>query len=294
MIHRYLITAPAVWGKLPTHNDYFSHRTQAGQAQQWQAWLDAHASHLVLSAAARQQQQALTRKVVKHTDSRTWLSLEPKANLASVHDAPVSFLLPPGTLAFSGKRYVVGVIMQSADAIGRSHPLITYSLASRSWLAQYWRHKVHEARDWQYWVGRWLVHVSHMADAMLDKAHQGQTTSSVDIGQLLAKGIDALWNVHAPTWHDLFMAPQRQPLPRYSERAIEQTLLALSATQLSATQLPESTLRGVSHMPWVDWPERALKRKNPQTAFWQQDHKGRYIGVAEHLMQFDRTGDRAL
>ena len=47
---------------------------------------------------------------------------------------------------------------------------------------------------------------------------------------------------------------------------------------------PAAGLHGVRHLPWADWPHR-LQGARAESAFWQQDAEGRFIGAANRLQK---------
>jgi type VI secretion system protein ImpM len=50
------------------------------------------------------------------------------------------------------------------------------------------------------------------------------------------------------------------------------------------TTIPPPRLHGVRHLPWADWPHR-LQGARAESAFWQQDAEGRFIGAANRLQK---------
>ncbi|MDB5895268.1 MAG: type secretion-associated protein [Rhodoferax sp.] len=118
--HR-LITAPAIWGKLPVHADFVRSRMRHGEAEGWQPWL---------ADVGR---------------------LDPTRD--AVHP-PVAFVLPPGLLAFAQERFVIGVITPSMDRVGRRHPLLVYQLASAGWMTRNFDQAAAHPQDWLFWLAR--------------------------------------------------------------------------------------------------------------------------------------------
>jgi type VI secretion system protein ImpM len=271
-----LMSPPVVWGKLPTHGDYISHNVQANQAQQWQQWLGIHAPEYIASTVQRQ--------TPRESDSASnWTHLDVHHVKAVVQRLPVSFILPPGQLAFSRDGYVVGVLIASHDAIGRHHPMVIYSLASKQWLAKYWDQTSHASQDWQYWLGRWLLHVQQLAQ----QQQEPQTSSKLDVHSLLMQGVSSLWRMHEPKFLMRFTdASTNHLLPKESELALERVLKAHQLPAKLVFPIPSHSLKGVTHMPWIDWPERLLDKVKPAPAYWQQDSNGFYVTAAERLALF--------
>jgi type VI secretion system protein ImpM len=289
--NKYLMSKPAIWGKLPTHADYISHGVQAGQTQAWQLWLEAHAPGYVVSRLDRERQGVQADAL----GYRRWSNLDVPAIKAREPNIPVAFMLPPGTLAFSAARYVVGVILPSHDAIGRSHPVIAYSLANHDWLDNYWNQLLHEAQDWQFWLGRWMAQVQESANAVPPE-QEDDARRAASVPAMLFQGLDSLWQLHSPHWLNLFTNLSTRPSAQENANIMALTRQAFGfdpQEPLSQTFSPEPSeqpaLHGVSHMPWADWPARILDRRRKACAFWQQDNEGRYIGAAETLSQFNRA-----
>ena len=87
--------------------------------------------------------------------------------------------------------------------------------------------------------------------------------------------LDAMWAAQAPGWAQWLGAP-----PHQVDGARLQGLLAPLEIDV-----PTPGWRGVSHLPWADWPERCLRAQRPQAAFWTQDAEGGYLQAGESLLQ---------
>lgn len=129
-----LITAPAIWGRLPSHSDRVCSGMRIGEDEAWRNWLAmqgavVRAGGPVLSTAA----------------------------------LPTVFVLPPGSLSKAIQRFAVGVIVPSMDGLGRRHVLIVYQLAALRWVNRHFVLHAQYPCDWLFWLCRALSR--HVASA---------------------------------------------------------------------------------------------------------------------------------
>ncbi|MDM0112100.1 type VI secretion system-associated protein TagF [Variovorax sp. J22R133] len=241
IIESNLVTPPAIWGKLPAHSDFVRHGMRHGESEGWQPWLAQ------LGRAAANDEEG---------DSPAVL--------------PSAFVLPPGTLSFASKRFVVGVITPSSDGVGRRHPLLVYHLAHPRWVQRHFESHVRQPRDWLFWLARAIA----------------RHTNEVNISDMpsLRRTVNELWSLHAPAWTELWAGhkvegrPASPPIADNSGALVDRWAGPASAADLAGR------LHGVRHLPWADWPE-CLHRPHRHGVFWQQDAQGRFVNAANRLQR---------
>lgn len=311
LVQTQLISAPALWGKLPSHADFISEAAHPLEIESWRRWLGQHD----VSAIAAQRSS----KPRRLPPQAGWLHTEPVHTDASRGDVPVAFVLPPGALDFARQRYVVGVLMRSCDALGRSHPFIIYQSASVRWVERQWRQtngrsvwqratlpfrslpnqRVEAAptaaQDWLFWLARLLGRYEQAL-----RTHHGEKPEPPLLWQHFTALVQELWRMHQPgLWHWLW---SQRDHPRPSSVVLSEWLDAeLTAELADAAEY----LHGVRYLPWPDWPALILPaqrhqqrevgalaqrpRLTPQAAFWQQDAQGGYINAAHSLAELWRA-----
>lgn len=248
-IEAWQVTPPAIWGKLPGHADFVRSGVRHRESDGWAAWLAQVAG-----------------RTAGHDEA-----LDAGQGAAAL---PVTFVLPPGTLAFAPRRFVVGVITPSSDRVGRQHPLLVYQLARPGWVRRQFDPKTHTPRDWLFWLAR----------AVARELGQAERADR----QPLERLVGGLWALYTT-------APQRLSRTASAHRgetaqpqadghaAAAQALLEELAGPPPADD-PAAQLRGVRHLPWADWPQRLLSTR-PSPVFWQQDAEGGYVNAATSLAQ---------
>ncbi|MDQ7998137.1 MAG: type VI secretion system-associated protein TagF [Luteibacter sp.] len=234
-IDRWRITPPAIWGKLPAHADFVRSGVRHGEVDAWVSWLDAQ------SHGARMDVRARTGAL------------------------PVAFVLPPGTLPFARRRFVLGVIAPSIDKVGRHHPLLVYQKARPRWIRRHFEAQLRQPRDWQFWTARAVTrHIDGSAPSNL---------------AALQCTLRSLWRVQT-TQQGASGAGVRDALMRQSASP---TVLRTASLQGKGSETG-SGLHGVRYLPWADWPDR-LEGAHAESAFWQQDAQGRFVGAANRLQR---------
>lgn len=253
--HRWLAGPLSVWGKLPSHGDYLRHRTTAGQGRDWQNWVTRVWN---LRTPARQRVRAA------NSSDAGWLQLEPRKVKAELAAVPVAFVMQPGSMPFSPRHCVQGVFVASEDQFGRACPLIIFQQVAPGWMRRTWggARALADANEQNllYWLSR-LAARTHGADRdWLD----------------LTQAVDAIWQLHAPTWRNLLGMPVTNP---------EQAGLQAALTQYCDSEHADAALglQGVRKLPWANWPNRILRSQNPAQAFWQQDMRGGYVNASDSL-----------
>jgi type VI secretion system protein ImpM len=249
-----MISTPTLWGKYPSHADYVGIRVKGEESHAWHAWCTQN-----LYPA---DQSKLTHP---HLNHQQFLDSEHQKNLQQI---PVSFVLPPKTMSFCPKYYLIGVMVWSKDRIGRNHPLIVYQQASKSWIQQQWIKKdsLHIRKDWLFWLSR-LVHECTKHMYISDNTHEEHRPEK------LLSFIDLLWKHFEPGWKQSLGFP----LPSPTEHVCQEIL-----HRFRASHEKTFSLRGVPFLPWVDWPQ-SLMRENIDAFFWQQDDQGLYLGASHSL-----------
>lgn len=248
---RCLVSAPAVWGKLPTQGDFVHHRADVRERQTWQHWVES-----VWSLCVRP--EVPVSRV--HNDTRGWISLDATRKPARAQQLPIAFVMPIGTMDLKPGWMVQGVVVPSSDKVGRSCPFIIYQHVRPAWVARLWSQpSTANGQTLLYWWARlaWLAVQGHMPWP-----------------QWLSL-LDAVWKMYQP---GLMQCLGAQP-----------HVVAAASVQGLIGPMPEDDpawgVHGVYHLPWADWPERTVRAEQPQPAFWTQDAQGGYVHAGSHLMQ---------
>ncbi|MBP7564779.1 MAG: type VI secretion system-associated protein TagF [Burkholderiaceae bacterium] len=250
----------AVWGKLPTHADYLQHHAGAAAARDWQAWLGRFAP------------------APRRSRPSGWLQLEPAA--PDLQALPVAFVLPPGTLAFAGRRHVAGVMAPSQDSVGRAHPLIVWRCVDARWLDA----QAVPGLPWWHAQAQLLEHLALRAEAAGDEAAAAAGT----------RRAASVWDwrrlCDLATQLDAAPPPAASVLPRWLSERSPPPPHAGSRSEPPPVPLSHH-LHGVRHLPWPQWPggEHAAAR---HAAFWQQDGEGRIVAASATLAGVYRQGGR--
>jgi type VI secretion system protein ImpM len=235
-----LVTAPAIWGKLPAHADFVRSGMRHAESEDWCTWLAGQGPVVQVGGPA----------------------------LATAA-LPTSFVLPPGTLPFARRHFVVGVISPSIDRMGRRHVLLVYQLAHPRWLSRHFTLQASEPRDWLFWLGRAVARHAGMPEV-------------ADVWAL-ARAIDELWQLHAPAVAGF--GTLRRELDAL--QATPARMHALLERLLGVPQMDDPALRmsGVRYLPWTDWPQclKSARAGAVSGAFWQQDAVGGFVNAARRL-----------
>jgi len=228
------VTPPAIWGKIPGHADFVRSGVRHGEPDAWMPWLAQQCRHAGADASAR------------------------------AVAIPVAFLLPPGTLAFARRRFVLGVITPSLDKVGRHHPLLVYQLAHPRWTQAHFTAQLQEPLDWQFWLARAVARHTH-AQGLADL-------------RALERTVRALWRAQQS------QVGGAEPEGRREHRGKQAQALLERWAGPSLPNDPVAALQGVRFLPWTDWPTR-LQGPRAEMAFWQQDAQGRFVGAANRLQK---------
>ena len=299
-----LVSAPLVWGKLPSRGDYIRHNLKHDQTECLQDWIRAQL-RVAKMMDIKETQQDLLQSVMTVPDKRKsrkrdaqsgfWHSLTPSSLISaqttseSPQVLPVSatvitmtttgqsalpwcFVLPPNTLQFAQSQYVIGVWMDSSDKVGRRYPLVMIQTASARWIKQYFSNHIAQPREWLHFAARCMAQAVYAEESAQDRPQQ----STSDHAATLVSQLTRLWNLYQPGW--------RETLGRGSPSVDSQL-----AQSIVCTAQPEDvvrTLDGVRYLPWADWPQRLtgnMSTTSPQPAFWQQDLQGRFVAAGQSL-----------
>ncbi|WP_239366634.1 type VI secretion system-associated protein TagF [Snodgrassella communis] len=228
------ISSPAIWGKLPDRGDYVRYRIHSHEIDDWRVWLD-------------KQTWLQTKETPSAEDSYVWMRLTPDFGQDSpiLHPLPWSFVLSPGVLPFSGRRWVIGVMSPSADSIGRSYPLVIYQTVNQQWLQR----NLDKPLGWLYWLAQLLA---------------GYVRPTGNNKKDLAGRLDKLWAIHSPKWGGWFASAQISNQTACRELTGQH-------------QLAKSDLRGVRYLPWANWPQLVWQSSSADGWFWQQDALGGFL-----------------
>ncbi|SFO52046.1 type VI secretion system protein ImpM [Variovorax sp. OK605] len=243
------ITAPAIWGKLPDHADFVRSGVRHGELEAWAGWLDEQSHSAGVDASA---------KAVA---------------------LPAAFVLPPGTLAFARRRFVLGVIAPSIDRVGRHHPLVVYQKAQPRWVLRHFEAQLRQPCDWQFWLARAVARHTQVEGRANLAAMEGTVKAlwRAQAGVLGARRSD---DAEAEQVQQARQARQAQQVQQ-AHRAV--CLLDHWAGPSLQDDLG-ARLHGVRYLPWSDWPQR-LSDARAESAFWQQDAQGRFVGAANCLQK---------
>lgn len=235
---RRLLTAPAIWGKLPGHADFVRHGVRRGEGAAWQAWLGREGA----------------------------LQTSHGKRAARI---PISFIVPPGSLPFARRRFVLGAMLASHDRVGRPCPLVVYQIAHPQWTRAY-LHALDRDEGWQTdWVfqlTRLLAGHFRLAEPRIEP---------------LAHAVDAAWHDVAPSPHGALAVSRIQAHALSLARLPRPANLREPSTDASLPD-PAADLQGTHFFPWTDWPDR-LMRSAPKAVFWRQDAAGGFLDVGERL-----------
>lgn len=274
LVDLWLVQAPAIWGKLPNQADYVRHRCSAAEAQDWQHWV----SQVWLRRSVKPRARIASKNI------RKWIELDapkPEPDLAFV---PVSFILLPGAMSFAPRHFVQGVCVASQDRVGRECPLIIYQKISPYWLSRIF---AAEARATQPSVsassGKTEKH-NDTARLLFWLARISARIHAADLPpEALAQVVDEVWMQFEPGWKQLF-GRDAHVVPH---QVLQQSLARQAIAEDSLDTA--SGLRGVSRLPWTNWPQRLLSAEQPVPAFWQQDIEGAYVNASDSLFSLWRN-----
>ncbi|CAN5703253.1 hypothetical protein BH10PSE18_BH10PSE18_47730 [soil metagenome] len=231
------LAPPAIWGRLPAHADFVRSGMRHGESEGWSRWLA---------------QQDL---VAPGADARA--------------NPPTAFVLPPGTLSFAPRQFVIGVIVPSSDKAGRRHPLLVYQRASRAWLQARLGAMDSPAMAWLTWLVRAVMR------------HVPIDGSGGDGLPALVQTVDALWALHAlrmEGWQGS-RAVSGTAMHELAQQCV--SLLGADADPGMASDLSVAAC-GNPAQPWGDWPKHVFDSR-AKPAFWQQDVHGNLLGSATRL-----------
>ena len=261
------IAPPSIWGKHRSHADYVSHHVSSGQSEDWQRWLQ-------VNLYAKMHVNVSSVKVLHSIDEWQKEAKQRESHTEIVRQLPATFILPPGSLFFSLKDYVIGAISQSADKVRRTHPLIIYQTVSEEWLTSYFEQsKKSDFQDWLFWMTRILA-IYQLNENRYQSFENMRLT------------IDKMWSKFQPKF--LFLKTQFvMPVDSECQAVLKQSLGEKNyMASIRAHNALYSRMHGVKYLPWADWPKRVLegdKKNNLVESFWQQDTQGRYISADDSL-----------
>jgi len=275
-INRWLVHPPSIWGKLPNQIEYVRHCCSANEAQSWQRW----AKEVWL----RRTRTTSSQRALK--PQQHWVELQAFAAKADMEFVPVTFVLIPGTLDFAPHHFVHGVCVASHDSIGRQCPLIIYQKISPYWMRRILNlhgqktgrllldvassNAIHKSKPETYflfWITRVAARV-HAADL-----------SVIDLSAL----VDQMWQQFQPGWMQL--------VRREAKTISSATLVSLLERYGLSDQTLDTAngLCGVSRLPWMNWPQRLLRKDLPLSAFWQLDMDGGFVNASDNLFSLWRN-----
>lgn len=210
------------------------------------------------------------RSGMRHGESEAWMPWLAQQSRNAGADAtaravaiPVAFVLPPGTLAFARQRFVLGVIAPSIDKVGRHHPLVIYQQAHPRWVKAHFEAQLWQPLDWQFWLARAV-------------ARHTRAQGFADL-RALERTVRALWR------EQMQSTDASSAITADARRHRTQALLDNCAGPAPLND-PAAQLHGVRYLPWTNWPAR-LQGSRVESAFWQQDSEGRFIGAANRLQR---------
>jgi len=274
-VNRWLVQPPSIWGKLPNQVDYVRHCCSAAEAQSWQRW--ASEVWLRRSTASRSQRSLKPKQ--------QWVELKAPVAKPDMEFVPVTFVLLPGTLDFAPNHFVQGACVASHDNVGRQCPLIIYQKISPYWMRRMLESQMQKKGRSK--GDRCFVSVGHKpkpeADLLFWMTRVAARVHAADLSVFaLSALVDQVWQQFEPGWVQLVGGDVKTINPA--------ALITLLERYSVADQLLDTAngLRGVSYLPWVNWPQRLLREELPLSAFWQQDVDGGYVNASDNLFSLWR------
>lgn len=202
---------------------------------------------------------------VRHGEAEAWTQWLAAQGLdadidvtARAMSVPVAFALPPGTLPFARQQFVLGVIAPSIDRAGQPHPLVIYQREFPSRAMRHFEAQLRQPLDWQFWLARAVAR-----QACMGRADIRTLESTLHALRIESRELEKDFSVQRVHWMQASLDQRAGPAP---------------SNDLAAE------LHGVRHLPWADWPHR-LQGARAESAFWQQDANGRFIGAANRLQK---------
>ncbi|TDK61297.1 TagF domain-containing protein [Sapientia aquatica] len=275
----FFVSSPALWGKLPSQNEFICHNLPEYQQEELHNWIILQRRPTKRMTANR----AIQVSKKSNSTNLLWHHLNPPSDASNRSSQPEigrdmvpwCFVLPPSSLAFAPSEYVIGVWIASYDKQNNPYPLVMIQTASLSWIEQYFSRHAELPRDWLFSASRILAKIVYT-----DKEQVLNPNNCINRTDSLARlvvQIDELWSLSKPNWRNLF---------GLSYGAIDSNL-AQKIIGEHHEEDPAHHLQGVRYLPWSDWPKRLTATDNnarPEPAFWQQDLNGRFIAAASKLM----------
>lgn len=254
---RAMVSAPAVWGKLPEQGDFVHYRSSMTERQAWQDWAQTLLEPAPLQHMPRKRRLGQTAA----SAASGWMHLEPQPGAQSPGALPVAFVLPPGNMPFAPQHCVQGVVLASQDRVGRACPLVIYQCASPAWMQRLWAEgAAMGGQDLLFWWARMAVSIVH-----------GHTPWNAWVSLF-----DQVWQAHAPGWRQQWLGGMPGKVAPDKMHAL------LGPLQPDD---PADYCTGVDHLPWVNWPQQLWQGPKSQAAYWTQDSAGRYAQASRHLTE---------
>jgi type VI secretion system protein ImpM len=246
------VSAPALWGKLPSSAEFLHHALPADQKQQWLSWF---------------QQQTLIAPTLINKES---LSGEQAFNKY----LPVSFYFPMRTLHAEQKAPITGVIAWSHDKVGREHPIIMSQSLTMAWLQ---KHNLLESRkNWLFWYSRVLLHFLSLPQRLAPNTLDVNTPINLHWPDLVSATQD-LWSLfsgNAGGTHTSNEASNRLELDCLK------IIMRLSSDRgLSACNQLQN---GVAVFPLAKLQRIDASVQDP--VFWRQDASGNYTAASRNII----------
>ncbi|MQR02092.1 TagF domain-containing protein [Glaciimonas soli] len=197
-------------------------------------------------------------------------TVAPKQPVMGHAGLPWCFVLPPGSLPFAAKDYVIGVWMPSSDKVGRHYPLVMIQTASLCWIKQHFSTHTQQPCEWLFTVARAMAKTVYADETQVDRPiGDGKPKDHL---QTLTTQLDQLWHTMRPGWRELV----GRASPLFDATQAQDIIGAPHPAD------PAPYLDGVRYLPWANWPKK-LTEPLPQPAFWQQDLQGRFVAAAVSL-----------
>lgn len=255
---RLAVSSPAIWGKLPGHADYVRSNCDAETGECWRAWFRPLLTEPRKTGAA----------VKKQRGGPAWLHLDPQEQ-QSDDTMPVAFVLPFDQLSFAPRAFVLGVLLMSTDSVGRISPVVIFQTCQQPWLRAMWPDSSSEEsgsnqllrRNWLYWQL-----------ALLTRLFAGDVTRPISL-PVLSEALATGWRVYVSSWCQVVDVTSTE----YHDQTMRSWLDSLAPPLTTHGQR-----RGVSFLPWPDWPE-TVSVHHASPTFWQQDDEGGYLHAATSL-----------
>ena len=158
------------------------------------------------------------------------------------------------------------MIAPSQDRVGRPCPLVVFQEVTHREMKRIWSIEVDEPIKWR---GRHML----FWWAQFAASAKGAT----DLSMLIAD-MEMVWRSHEPTFLEMLSGT----LGKIDISNLEDALAKWqSASKSDVIMRP----KGVSRLPWTDWPSRLFQKREAIPAYWIQDVLGGYVCASDDVLK---------